>query len=57
MELKTNPNVYLLPRIAWDVKWRLVHPHLNPILVNKLVLYYNGILIGELAASAAPGLR
>ena len=57
MELKTNPNVYLLPYIAWDVKWRLVHPHLNPILVSKLVLYCNGILIGELAASTAPGLR
>ena len=51
--LITNPNKYFLPYIAWNIKGRLIHALFDSVLVSILLFYYNGLLIEELAASAA----
>jgi hypothetical protein len=49
----TNPDKYFLPRMAWNIKGRCIHALFDSILVSILLLYYIGLLIEELAASAA----
>jgi hypothetical protein len=50
--LVTNPDKYFLPYMAWNIEGRLIHALFDSVLVSIMLLYYNGLLIEELAASA-----